>query len=124
MNLMTIASTDINPKRVRDSDHFNRVRKAWVLQINETSITKLKKVPGEARLQLYKMFDAEITDLWIAEMSKRNEHAVKSNAKLVNIDGYHHFEDSFLFDTNQVLIEVASIWLDKNLTLILANEAQ
>lgn len=118
-----IKSTDINPKRVRDADHFNRVRKAWVLQISDADRSKLIAVPAISRFQLYKMFDDEITWLWIKAMKTHNDQATESGAKMVNIDGYHHFESQFILDTNELLIQVASNWINVNLKSILANEA-
>ena len=119
-----IKSSDINPKHVRDSDHFNRVRKAWALQVPKEFTEKLNKVPGVARLQLYKTFDDEVTQLWIDAMKRRNDGARDAGAKMINVDGYHRFEDAFIYDNNELLLEVALNWVNVNLKAILETEVQ
>lgn len=107
--LAVITVRDIqNTKTNLDQDLVaNRIRKSWVLQMPASEAAKMKAIARDARFMLYKDIDRQVQTKWIELMRKHHEESIQNGAKLIG--GTRILEKSYQIDTDELLIEAASI---------------
>lgn len=108
----TITTADIQPKKTIGDSCDTRVRKSWVLQMPETEKAKFEQFPGYVRHQLYRSFDYEVQEIWVRLMRDSHKSAIENGAKYVKVGGISRLEDAFCFDSDELLILAAQLWLD------------
>lgn len=111
LNVVTVK--DIQPKNVRtdsNPNNQNKVRRAWVSMLPETTIAAIKsklKDP-EVRWAYYASTDHAVTEVWIELMRGHYEASIQAGAKVV-LDkvGGERLEDDFCVDADEHLIQAA-----------------
>lgn len=113
--MIAITSKDIQPKNVRtdsNPNNDNKIRKAWLLQLPESTKAKIKTKlkTSEVRWSYYDAIDTSVNDKWIEIMRKHFADSIAAGAKLV-VDkaGAERLEDAYCVDTDEQLIEAAFI---------------
>lgn len=116
MNFNEITVSDLQPKHSRGESADNRIRKAWSLQMPDSVKDTFKHFPGEVKSQLYKNFDSEVREIWTRMLSAGNEAAKANGAKEVRVDGFRRLEDKFCKDPDELLIQAAQIFIERQST--------
>lgn len=104
---------DIQPRHSRGESADVRIRKAWVLQCPEEMNNAYAHYPAQVRKQLYRDFDSQVQKIWTDMLRQRREHSIAQGARFVRVNGFTRLQDEYCFDTDEVLLEAALIFIEK-----------
>lgn len=113
MNFKEITKADLQPKHSKGESADTRIRRSWSLQMPDEVKSKFSNFPGDVKRQLYKSFDAEVNEIWTEMLSKSNQKAQDSGAKVLRIEGEVRYEDKYCNDPDDLLIQAAQVFITR-----------
>lgn len=110
MTNFALTVNDIRPHDDNVYSLFNKIRKAWVLQMDPETKAKFSALSQEVRFELYGGIDKDVRDMYIKLLQDNRQNALKAGAQMIKgANDKYTLESQYQIDTDELIIQAANI---------------